>query len=115
MKTALVAIAALGICFPALAETNVAEWNPPARYDHPFKGKLTEIQLPQREVVAACRELSRKYRVRIGSVSRGCAALTSFRRCTIIYTDKPRGLSTPMAVRRHEIGHCNGWPADHPD
>ena len=18
------------------------------------------------------------------------------------------------AIRRHEIGHCNGWPADHP-
>jgi hypothetical protein len=24
------------------------------------------------------------------------------------------GFDTVAAYRRHELGHCNGWPANHP-
>ena len=41
---------------------------------------------------------------------RGCslpAFFASTYTCEIWYINDPR-------VRRHELGHCNGWPVDHP-
>ncbi|TIO15638.1 MAG: hypothetical protein E5X86_19920 [Mesorhizobium sp.] len=101
----------------AIAGKNDAEWNPPARFDHSYAGELTVIYLPQKQVVTACAELFAKYTVSATSslVQRGCSAITSKTSCTVIVISKPYALATPRAVLRHEIGHCNGWPADHPD
>lgn len=93
------------------------EWNPPARFDHAYSGELTVVSLPQKQVVAACAKLFTKYKVAAKSslVQRGCSAVTSATSCTVILIDKPFALATPKAVLRHELGHCNGWPASHPD
>jgi len=115
------AAAFLGI-YLALANTasagkNDAEWNPPARFDHAYSGQLTVRYLPQKQVVAACAKLFAEYKVaaKASLVQRGCSAITSATSCTVIVIDKMFALAMPKAVLRHEIGHCNGWPADHPD
>ncbi|RWL14895.1 MAG: hypothetical protein EOR57_31610 [Mesorhizobium sp.] len=111
------ALAALLISTPALAGKHDASWNPPARFDNAYTGKLTVIKLPQKQVVTACAKLFASYKVAAKSsfTQRGCAAITGKTSCTVIVIDKPYALATPKAVLRHELGHCNGWPANHPD
>ncbi|MER9912791.1 hypothetical protein NKJ71_19385 [Mesorhizobium sp. M0050] len=101
----------------AVAGIKDPTWNPPARFDHAYSGKLTVRYLPQKQVVAACAKLFAKYKVAAKSslVQRGCSAITSDTSCTVIVVDKTFALATPEAVLRHEMGHCNGWPASHPD
>lgn len=101
----------------AMAGKNDAEWNPPARFDHAYTGKLTIRYLPQKQVVTACEKLFAKYKIAAKSslAQRGCAAITSKTSCTVIVIEKIYALATPKAVLRHEIGHCNGWSANHPD
>ncbi|MCF6099834.1 hypothetical protein [Mesorhizobium muleiense] len=101
----------------AMAGKNDAEWNPPARYDHSFSGKLTMRYLTQKQVVTACAKLFAAHKVGAKSTftQRGCAAITGKTSCTVIVIDKTFGLAIPKAVLRHEIGHCNGWSASHPD
>jgi hypothetical protein len=110
-------LSALLICFPASAGVNDPTWNPPVRFDYPYPGKLTVIYLPQKQVVTACAELFAKYKVDAKPFpdERGCSAITSATSCTIIAVDKTFKRATPKAVVRHEMGHCNGWPANHPD
>ena len=46
----------------------------------------------------------------------GCSEFHPFEnRCIIVMIDKPSLGVSPEAVLRHEIGHCNGWPSNHPD
>lgn len=110
-------LAALILAGPAFAGKNDAEWNPPARFDRAYAGKLTVSYLPQKQVVSACEKLFAKYKVpaKVYMNQRGCAAITSKTSCTVIAIDKIYALATPAAVVRHEIGHCNGWAASHPD
>jgi hypothetical protein len=97
------------------AGMNDAEWNPPARFDHAYSGKLTVKRLQPSAVEGACSQLmGEKYTP--GRKRRGCARWwTNPDRCTVILIDRPAYGTTPKAVFRHEIGHCNRWPQDHPD
>lgn len=117
MKRLLTAAVALLIASPAVAGKNDAEWNPPARFDHAYAGKLTVRYLPQKQVVTACEKLFSAYKVAAKSSfnQRGCSAITSKTSCIVIVVDKTYALATPNAVLRHEIGHCNGWSANHTD
>jgi hypothetical protein len=92
-----------------------ATWDPPARYDKPFPGRTVVRQLPPRQVANACRELfgARGLDIAVGLAQRGCAVHLGDQ-CQIISIDRPAYGTTPEAVIRHERGHCNGWPADHP-
>lgn len=100
---------------------NKAEWNPPARYAGAYDGKLIEWRLPRDQVARECARLAKVYfnvEKAQSPQSRGCAFRwnrNGQKTCHIIYIDKPFGLSTPQAVRQHEIGHCNGWPSNHPN
>lgn len=111
------ALVALLISTPALAGKHDASWNPPARFDNAYTGKLTVHYLPQKQVVVACANLFAKYKVEAKTTfaQRGCAAITGKTSCTVIVIEKIYALATPKAVLRHELGHCNGWPANHPD
>ena len=100
-------------CSPALAGKNDATWNPPPEFDHPYKGKLDTRYLPQPEVFKEC---SRMMLENNGSTKgaypemRGCSTqFDNYTSCIIILIDKPWKNTTPEAVLRHEIGHCNGW------
>ena len=101
----------------AVAGKRDAEWNPPKRFDHAYSGKLTVRYLPQMQVIKACTKLFAKYKIEAKTTLRqhGCAAITSDTSCTVIAINKSYMGATPKAVVRHETGHCNLWPANHPD
>jgi hypothetical protein len=95
---------------PTSANT-LANTLPPAEYDKPFPGKLQEfVAKDQEELAGFCPNLE--------GPALGCAQL--WRRatesnpayCNIYLAPEERirkfGLTTEI-VRRHEIGHCNGW------
>ncbi|TPN03801.1 hypothetical protein FJ973_29605 [Mesorhizobium sp. B2-1-3] len=87
-----------------------AEWNPPARFDHPYTGKLTIKYLPMSRVQLVCE----RYKAFDDQVMYGCASWDSTS-CIIVVIDHQYLNQTPQALIRHEMGHCNGWGADHPD
>lgn len=100
---------------PAFAGPRDGEWIPPARYDHPYPGRLTIHKIPQPQLKAACNALFTRHDVpdkAIGDM-RGCSAQRA-NRCEIIAVDRTYKGATPQAVVRHETGHCNGWPSNHP-
>jgi hypothetical protein len=83
---------------------------PPPEYDKPFTGKLTEIRVPPETMRAICLKT-------IFPLTLACAYPTTDQsECLIIMLSdemlKAAGW-TPEIVRRNEIGHCNGFPADH--
>lgn len=100
----------------ALAGFNDPEWNPPARFDHPFSGKVAVIRLPQRQLQDVCRQLFSQYGYgdTTSGEQRGCS-IPGKEVCIVVTIDKTYKKATPAAVLRHEEGHCNGWPSDHSD
>lgn len=86
-------------------------WNPPARFDHPYHGHLIVHRLPQSEIVRLCRAM---HMPGAGMNQHGCSH-RDIGWCEVWIIDKTFIRATPQAVLRHEIGHCNGWPANHPD
>jgi hypothetical protein len=101
---------------PAHAGPRDGEWAPPARYDHPYPGALIVHKIPQSQLPAACKALFARHNVsgRAFGDIRGCSAQGE-KGWEVITIDKTYKKATPDAVLRHETGHCNGWPSDHPD
>jgi hypothetical protein len=94
---------------PRLTPRNSA-WIPPVEYDKPFKGKLTEIRVTPEIMRAICPKTT-------FPVTLGCSyPPVHDNQCVIIMLEdkhlEAAGWSAGY-VRRHEIGHCNGFPADH--
>jgi hypothetical protein len=77
---------------------------PPASYDHPYRGPVVQMVMP----LASARRLCGQR----GAVADACS-WTKNGRCYIVI---PRGgpVKSLKSYRRHEIAHCNGWPAHHP-
>jgi hypothetical protein len=91
---------------------------PPLEYDHPYSGKLTIIRLATGdEMRFACLLGTRAFK--FGLPPMGCSQRLwrSARSCDVhIVADNVLatvGLTYELMLR-HEIGHCNGWPGDHP-
>jgi hypothetical protein len=86
---------------------------PPPEYDHPFSGKLEVHYLDDGalEIKAHCP--ANMYGQRLG-----CMTINRPGYCQIyigpIDELETYGL-TDITVLRHEIGHCNGWPGNHPN
>lgn len=109
MRYALAAV--LLMCSPALA--GKAEWNPPARFDHAYSGKLSIVRLPPKLVRKHCDNVLAKLGLgRATPTQKGCAVQDKGS-CKIWVIDRPMWGTTTRAVIRHEMGHCNGWPGDH--
>jgi hypothetical protein len=82
-----------------------ARIEPPARYDHPYAGPVVERVVPEAEVRSLCMSM--------GADAIGVAC--SWQSNGTCYIVLPSDGRAPVeAFRRHEIAHCNGWPADHP-
>jgi hypothetical protein len=85
---------------------------PPPEYDRPFAAKVIVVPARDQDHV---RELCPK--AKFTGAALGCAHLTSSWDCRIVLAAdsviKAAGFP-PELVKRHEIAHCNGWPADHP-
>lgn len=76
---------------------------PPAIYDHPFPGTVIEHVVPGLDLLAHCWPYF---------FARACSFHVKGK-CYIYYS-REEAPAMKAAIRRHEEGHCNGWPADHP-
>ena len=82
-----------------------ARLEPPARYDHPYNGRVVERVVPKAEVPSLCMPM------RADLLAAACS-LESNGTCSIVLPSD--GRAPVSTFRRHEIAHCNGWPANHP-
>ncbi len=83
----------------------LAELEPPAQYNHPYNGPVVERVMPEAEVRLLC--MSR------GADPGGVAC--SWLSDGACYIALPDDEQAPVSTyRRHELAHCNGWPANHP-
>jgi hypothetical protein len=96
---------------------------PPLKYDHRFPDRLLIIDAGDQDML---RRMCHKPEAPFGSLWTGCAippsspGLYGFiteADCVIILASESdierTGWTLNLAIR-HEIGHCNGWPANHP-
>ena len=105
--------------YAPLSDSELAiRWQlPPEKYDHPFRGENGILigHADPNGLRQTCPTMMEVY---------GCAWRSHGKRnmrydtCHIILLDDDRGIErfglTPRIVFRHAIGHCNGWPRDHP-
>lgn len=118
LVAAMVGISAIASIGPAFANKDHATWDPPAPYNRPYTGKLTVHKLPPKMVTEVCARLFAERGRKLFSTNkqRGCAVSSdSDRACTVVIIDRYVFGTTPEAVLRHELGHCNGWPSHHPE
>jgi hypothetical protein len=83
----------------------LAQLEPPAKYNHPYHGPVEERVMPVAEVRALCTSVG------ASGPFVACAWVSDGVCHIVLPNDEPAPVST---YRRHEIAHCNGWPADHP-
>src|SRR5262249_33665765 len=82
---------------------------PPEEFDHPYKGKLTIMRLPLKDVRLRC---ANAITVMPGPVLACARVSADGSDCTIFLPsdDVIRASGKiPDEVLRHERGHCNGW------
>jgi hypothetical protein len=84
----------------------LAELEPPAQYNHSYDGVVDERVMSVAEARTLCNSLD-------ASPPSGVAcSWVSDGTCHIVL---PNDYQAPVSTyRRHEIAHCNGWPANHP-
>jgi hypothetical protein len=84
---------------------------PPVEYDHSFAGELTVFTAKdEAEVRALC------YGTKFPPIGALGCALHLGKYCTVVLApdaDIVAAGHTTEVVKRHEIGHCNGWSAAH--
>lgn len=97
---------------PPPKKTTVPSWPtiPPEQYDHFFYGELTIT------IVASIDELLIQCAPTAVRRTLGCSLLRQGK-CRIVLLDdkliRAANWNTGL-ILRHEMAHCNGWPADHP-
>lgn len=99
----------IALATPASAQNVI----PPPEYDHAFTGKLIlhKNKSPS-EIKALCKG------VVFPVYALGCSLRFTSEFCIIMIAteDAIRAAgATPEVVLRHEHGHCNGWPKNHPN
>ena len=95
----LVLALGLTLAIPAWAMLTVIE--PPARYPA-YSGKVTTHMLPLKALQKACR------------LTRVEACAFPMRTWCVVYLPTGRTPQRLAALKRHELAHCSGWPANHP-
>jgi hypothetical protein len=102
---------------------------PPKQYDRPFDGEVFIIrELSQKVLSDNCGTNGSKVVIPSGKWLGGCAPVNGFtfhadlthselHRCVILLAEISIFRRNHRSVEdtiRHETGHCNGWPQDHP-
>lgn len=83
---------------------------PPSEYDHPYPGDVQINLMDSQFVGKECRAWSGQP---APFDAAGCAWVADDDTCVVVLAGRTR--KAPIAdILRHEIAHCNGWPADHP-
>lgn len=112
----------IAICALLMSASASGAGMPPEKYEHAYKGNLFEKEVPLKGAAKECNKLGKRFKNteihperKNGRPLYGCAYPRKGE-CYIVYSYDPSGNDKDMAsnVRRHEIAHCNGWPADHP-
>jgi len=75
---------------------------PPPQYVHPYHGQVIEHRVSQAELVALCH-----------GPANGCSWVNAGV-CHIALPSDEKDRRLIASMRRHEVGHCNGWPGYHP-
>lgn len=114
MKSLLIAIS---LMMAATAAANAAWFtlkdgtitttiDPPARFlKEPLPGHL--FMQPEAKLIETCSNMVKKFE------DWGCSRIIGKGYCQVfINSDLPENIR--QSVFRHELAHCNGWPADHP-
>jgi hypothetical protein len=117
----LAAVAALLASTPAHAETYaefVKTLFPPPQYDKPYPGRLVENRAIDMEDMAKLCAPHAQAGTLLGCSIKFMDSLTGAPRICFIYIAPDWFLAksgvSASQIRRHEIGHCNGWPQSHP-
>jgi hypothetical protein len=78
---------------------------PPPEYDKPYTGKLTKRFAPLADIPKLCGGPGKFACARVGSDA-----------CDIVIAELGGTITLALqnVLIRHELGHCNGWPGDHP-
>ena len=87
--------------------------SPGSEYDKPYTGTLIEIRVGVDLMGRLCPKFHGY------PVTFGCShqSIVDDQCLILIVEDKILNAAgwTYELIRQHEISHCNGWPADHPD
>src|SRR5262245_52669888 len=123
----LLAAAALAILLPVAAHAQVSEANrwkpvlPPPAYDRPFDGPTIIIRGDATLMKQLCPKTS--YPITLGCQRfltdiTDAVTPTPLGKTCIVVIAKDEILQaegwTYEIVKRHEVGHCSNWPANHP-
>jgi hypothetical protein len=109
------AVAMLAIPSLATAGLHDKEWNPPAQFEQSFPDNLVIHKVEPADVAKACEKMwKRTGYVYAALPDHGCSSAKDGV-CEVVIPSRPIEGATPIAILRHEIGHCAGWPAGHPD
>lgn len=84
---------------------------PPAEYDKPYTGRLILETVPNQEELA--KFCGKAY---IPGLTLGCSQRRADSCKIVLVPDAIITMNgwTRALMLRHELGHCNGWPGDHP-
>lgn len=96
----------------AIVNLKIKHQIPPPQYDHAVKGavQITDVETTERLL-----EVCRGAFIPSGAILVGCAQVTP-ELCRIYLGPIPSWTGITRNINlRHELGHCIGWPADHPD
>ena len=103
---AAVVVATLCALSPVQAEQHLVL--PPLEYDHPYDGELVTVTAESTdEVRVLCPAVPFK-----SGWPLGCSRLASSNRCVVVLAREDIIVAygwTLDIIKRHEIGHCNGW------
>ncbi len=78
---------------------------PPPQYDYPYQGEVViNYVLSPDEMNRRCYGVGRQIIA---------CAFTGDGHCTILIWSQVASEQRPTLIR-HELAHCNGWPAHHP-
>ena len=85
---------------------------PPSEYTGTYNGLIIERVLPLIDVIRECRAPAK-------TLFFGCARMSQPDHgifCVIVVPSADSYITSRIQelIRQHEIGHCLGWPADHP-
>ena len=108
----LIIVAILLATAIASAGKNDCTWEPPARYAGTSNLNFAMNIVPEAELKRACDGVFAKYGYTPLDRYNGCADRGTKE---VFILESGRGCITEEAILSHELGHINGWSANHED
>ncbi len=111
MKTSALAALVAAFLLPGFAQAAAFQpWNPPARFDHAYSGRITFVYGKSNYPLRCWNAYACTYS---NYPAPGQCLMYMPWRDEVIVGIK-FDLPSWNTLLRHERGHCNGWPGNHP-